>query len=306
MSAPTSTEIAMMISVIMPAYKMGKFIGSALESVGKQTFRNWEIIVVDDCAPDDGTSTIVRNFADSNPEHRIEFIRHEKNKGVSGARNTAMSASRGGLIAFLDPDDSWKPTYLEQMQHALVDADICACGATRVDESGQLLGSYIYGPTAKRIDEFPHSLARSNFFNPSFTVIRRKVYEMIGGYDEASAIQHAEDWDYWLRALASGFRFKFIENELCLYREHGGAATSNSLRIMEVCTECLRRNIPRFHGAFRKILKDTLYKNLLSLAHVRKNQHGHGWLPAILEAIGLLPFKMGAYKRFIRLSFTGQ
>ncbi len=288
----------------MPAYKMGKFIGSALESVANQTFSNWEIIVVDDCAPDDGTATVVRDFADANPEHRIKFIRHEKNKGVSGARNTAMAASKGDLIAFLDPDDSWKPTYMERMQRALVDADICACGATRVNEIGEDLGSYIYGPTTERIAEFPHSLARANFFNPSFAVIRRKVYEVIGGYDEAPAIQHAEDWDYWLRALSAGFKFKFIEDELCLYREHDGAATSNSLRMMEVCTECLRRNIPRFHGALRNILKATLYKYLLSLAHVRKKQQGSGWLSAVSEAARLMPFSLGAYKRFIRLAVT--
>lgn len=281
---------------------MGKFIGEALDSIGAQTCRDWEVIVVEDRGPEDGTEAIVIEFAKAHPDHRVEFIRHEKNTGVSGARNTSMAASKGEIIAFLDPDDTWMPTYLERMRDCLKDADICAAGATRVDENGKYLGSYIYGPSTVRIADFPASLARSSFLNPSFTVTRRKVYEMIGGYDEELAI--AEDWDYWLRALAAGFRFKFIENELCLYREHGGAATSNFLRMSNDCAECLRRNIPRHQGEIRKILKQSLYEELLVLARLRRNLQADNWNQPLLEAMRLFPFRIGAYKRVLRLCFT--
>ena len=174
----------------------------------------------------------------------------------------------------------------------------------RVDEQGQSLGNYTFGISQERVRNFPHSLARANFFNPSFTVIRREVYERIGGYDTAPAIQHAEDWDYWLRAAANGFRFHFIEDELCLYREHGGAATSNFLRMSNVCAECLRRNIPRHQGQIRKILKQSLYEELRRLAHIRKMNHEGNWFAPLLEAIRIFPFKIGAYKRVLRLCFT--
>jgi glycosyltransferase involved in cell wall biosynthesis len=291
----------MRISVIMPSYKMGRFIRAALDSVGQQSCCDWEVIVVEDCGPEDGTEAIVREFAKTHPEHRIEFIRHEKNTGVSGARNTAMAASKGDLLAFLDPDDAWTPGYLEQMQKLLAEADICASGAIRIDERNQSLGSYIYGPTQQRIAGFPQSLAKANFFNPSFTVIRREVYEKIGRYDEAPEIQHAEDWDYWLRALAAGFRFHFTPDELCLYREHSGAATSNFLRMSNVCAECLRRNIPRHQGEIRKILKQSLYEELLVLARLRRNHHADYWNLPLLDALRLFPFRTGAYKRFLRL-----
>lgn len=292
---------SILFSVIMPSYKMGGFIGEALTSVGAQSCQDWEVIVVEDCGPEDGTETIVRQFAATHPDHRVEFIRHEKNTGVSGARNTAMAACKGAWIAFLDPDDAWVPGYLEQMREQAADADICACGASRVDANGQRLGSYIYGPTTTRIAEFPHSLAKSNFFNPSFTIIRREVYEKIGGYDEAPEIQHAEDWDYWLRALTAGFRFNFAEDEWCLYREHAGAATSNHLRMSMVCSECLRRNIPRAKGEIKNILKTSLYQELLVLARLRRNLHAVDWIQPLLEALRLLPFHTGAYKRFVRL-----
>jgi GT2 family glycosyltransferase len=214
-----------------------------------------------------------------------------------------MDASKGEIIAFLDPDDAWLPVYLERMKECLQDADICAAGATRMDEHGQSLGSYTFGTAPHRIRDFPHSLARACFFNPSFTVIRRKVYESLGGYDTAPEIQHAEDWDYWLRAVAKGFRFHFIEDELCRYREHGGAATSSFLRMSNVCAECLRRNIPRHQGEIRKILKQSLYEELRRLAHIRKVNHKGNWFSPLLEAIRIFPFRIGAYKRVLRLSY---
>ena len=71
-----------LVSIIIPSYKMGRYIGEALESVGKQTYENWEVIAVDDCGPEDGTKEIIESFAACHPQHRIEFIRHQKNGGV--------------------------------------------------------------------------------------------------------------------------------------------------------------------------------------------------------------------------------
>ena len=65
-----------LVSIIIPCYKMGKYIGEALESVGNQTYAHWEVIAVDDCGPEDGTKEIIESFAECHPQHRIEFIRH--------------------------------------------------------------------------------------------------------------------------------------------------------------------------------------------------------------------------------------
>lgn len=75
MTEETKTPL---VSVIMPCYKMGRFIGEALESVGKQTYTNWEVIAVDDCGPEDGTHKIVKDFASKHLDHRIEYIRHAR------------------------------------------------------------------------------------------------------------------------------------------------------------------------------------------------------------------------------------
>ena len=90
-----------LVSVIMPAYKMGQFIGEALDSVGARTYPHWEVIVLDDAGPEDGMRAAVEAFAAKHADRRVEYIRHETNQDVSAARNTAMSAAEGSVLAFL-------------------------------------------------------------------------------------------------------------------------------------------------------------------------------------------------------------
>ena len=88
-----------LVSVIIPCYKTGRFIGEALESVGKQSYLNWEVLAVDDCGPEDGTREAVKAFAANHPDQRVEYIRHDCNRGVSAARNTGIRAARGSVVA---------------------------------------------------------------------------------------------------------------------------------------------------------------------------------------------------------------
>jgi glycosyltransferase involved in cell wall biosynthesis len=280
---------------------MGRYIGEALESVASQAHTDWEIIVVDDCAPDDGTAEIVATFAAKHPDHRIEFIRHEVNTGVSGARNTAIKASKGEFLAFLDPDDTWKPEYLEKMLIGLKEADICACSAIRIDDNGNILGTYIYGVCAKRVSEFPSSIGKGNFFNPSFTVIREDVIKKVGFFDET--IHFGEEWDYWLRSLAQGFKFNFILDELCYYRQHLGAVTTNASKLGMGCIVCLSKNIPRFDGDFRKVLEESLFRELLRDAQIKLHHGKPNWLLNIIKAIRMRPYSLRGWKRLVRLIF---
>jgi len=95
------------VSVIMPAYNVSQFISEALESVFAQTFKDYEVIVVNDGSPD--TDELLRALAPY--RGRIRYIEQE-NRGVSAARNAAIRAARGHYVAHLDPDDLWEPGYL--------------------------------------------------------------------------------------------------------------------------------------------------------------------------------------------------
>jgi len=99
-----------LVSVIMPAYNSGKYIEGAIESVLKQTYPYFELIIVDDGSKD-RTSEIVKSFKDT----RIVFIQHSQNRGVSEARNSALRAAKGKWIALIDADDQWLPERLEEL-----------------------------------------------------------------------------------------------------------------------------------------------------------------------------------------------
>ena len=99
-----------LVSIITPMYKGAEFVGDTIESVLKQTYTNWEMIIVDDCSPDDGAGiNVVKRYADP----RIKLIESKVNKGSSGARNIALKEAKGQYIAFLDSDDMWPEEYLE-------------------------------------------------------------------------------------------------------------------------------------------------------------------------------------------------
>jgi len=105
MNSTKTSDPSGLVSVIIPAYKMGRYVRSALDSVAAQHNDNWEVIVVEDCGPEDGTEAIVRDFAKAHPDHRVEFIRHERNSGVSGARNTAITEAKGECAALRDRNE---------------------------------------------------------------------------------------------------------------------------------------------------------------------------------------------------------
>lgn len=102
-----------LVSIIMPTYNCGKFIGETIESVLAQTYTEWELLISDDCSIDN-TKEIVENY--SNIDSRIKYNRLEKNVGAAMARNDAMERAKGNYIAFLDSDDLWEP---EKLEHQL-------------------------------------------------------------------------------------------------------------------------------------------------------------------------------------------
>jgi glycosyltransferase involved in cell wall biosynthesis len=223
----------MKISIIMPSYNMGHFIGEALQSIGRQSYENWEVIAVDDCGFDDGSMAIVKGFATRFPDHRVEWIRHEVNRGVSAARNTAILAARGEWFAFLDPDDVWETNHLSvwhQKVRASSSAAVVVADARRFAAAGQplVLAGESFTPAEKVL--MPYILAVSNRIPMSGVCARRGLVESVGGFDEAPELQHIEDWDLWIRLAEAGAEFVFTDQATCGYRKHPAAATSDEAK----------------------------------------------------------------------------
>src|SRR5690606_15371855 len=135
--------------------------------------------------PEDGTGAIVHAFAEKHPGHRVEFIRHAVNQGVSAARNTAIAAARGEFIAFLDPDDLWHPWHLAELAGILQRDPGLALAASPIEmfNDGEE-GIYWTHHVADWMAEgFPSSLALMNFILPSSALARRDAVMAVGGFD---------------------------------------------------------------------------------------------------------------------------
>jgi glycosyltransferase involved in cell wall biosynthesis len=229
-----------LISICIPAYKAESFIGETLASVRVQTFTDWEMIVVEDGSRD-GTEDLVRAFAKTVTQPVI-FQRHEKNQGLPGTRNTAISRAHGEWIALLDSDDLWTPEHLERaVSHARqTTADLVHTGVTMFDsETNRDLEIRVPSKTA--IADFPRSLFTGEYtIQPSSVLLHRDICQRVGGFDPKC--RYVEDRELWLRLVRAGAKISLDPFLSCRYRQHAGAMTKNAAAMAEGVATVFERN----------------------------------------------------------------
>lgn len=197
-----------LISVIIPTYNRGALIKSSIESVEKQTFQDFEIIVVDDGSTDD-TEQVIAELG----QHRIRYIRHDKNRGANVARNTGIQEAKGEYIAFQDSDDTWHPKKLAKQVDACntSGADVAFCAFNRVISGKK---TYIPKPGYKLkvgYHNFYASLLRGSFISCQTLFIRRPLLLEVGMFDEE--LPRLQDWELCLR-LSENHSFVFLSEPL--------------------------------------------------------------------------------------------
>ena len=212
------SESVPLVSVIVPAYNAARFLAAALESALAQTYRELEIIVVDDGSTDE-TARIAEAFVAR--DSRVRFIQ-QKNAGVAAARNAAILAARGELIAPLDADDTWLPRKLEaqvrRMQSAGESIGLVYAWSFWLDADGRVLDGC--PPWDVEGDVYAALLYRNFIGNASAPLIRRRCLDKVGLYNTALRDLHAqgcEDWDLYLR-LAEHYRYAVVSEYLVGYR----------------------------------------------------------------------------------------
>lgn len=133
-----------LISIIMPTYKCGKFIEESIISVQSQTYKNWELIIVDDCS-EDGTVDLVLDYQKS--DDRISLYQNATNSGAAVTRNTALKNAHGRWIAFLDSDDLWEPSKLEKQIKFMKENNFAFTyhEYVEIDEQDNELGVHVSG-----------------------------------------------------------------------------------------------------------------------------------------------------------------
>lgn len=278
------------ISVVIPTYNYGRFIGNAIESVLAQTIPVDEIIVVDDGSTDD-TERVVRGYGG-----KVRYIKQD-NKGVSAARNTGVENSSGDFIAFLDADDTWLPKTVEsQIEKFREDEKIglVHCASRIFDgKTGKTIFLNTLGKEGWVADDL--LLFEEPSVNGCVFMVNRKAFDAVGGFD--TRLKIGEDWDLCYR-IARKFKVGHISKPLVNVRSHGENSHLN-IREMERSTriawnkafdtddENILRLRRRAFGNLYKVLAGSYLKNKQYL----------GFFKNMLKSLWFRPSYLGFYLR---------
>jgi len=215
-----------MVSVITPAYNSSRYISKTIESVQAQTFREWEMIIVDDCSTDN-TCEIVEQYAHADP--RIVLIRQEKNAGAGAARTRAMRASVGRFIAYLDADDIWKPEKLEKQVQFMLDND-CGFSCTSyevIDDDGKALGKEVHMlPCVDYVGFLTNNLLQTVGIMVDTDKVDKDLLVM-------PDIRRRQDAATWLQILKAGHKCYGVDVILAEYRRAQNSLSSNKLKAVK-------------------------------------------------------------------------
>jgi len=216
------------VTVIVPCYNVAQYVAEALDSVMRQTFDNYECIVVNDGSAD--TEELERALAPY--RERVVYVRQE-NRGLSGARNTAIRISRASLIALLDADDAWEPRYLE-VQVGMMERDP---SITVLYPNARIFGD---APDAGRtfMEVCPsegeptlEALLDGRCIVFIGSTVRREAVERAGMFDEEQGRYITEDFDLWLRILQQGGRIAYHREVLARYRRRADQITADYVAV---------------------------------------------------------------------------
>ena len=273
------------VSVVVPAYNAASTIGPALESVFRQSVRDFEVIVVDDGSTD-ATRGVLAGYGE-----RIRVLTKVNEGKPAAARNLGVRAAQGELVAFLDSDDWWREDKLER-QVALFDerpnVGLVYTADATVDADGKVLSVNPCPPEARgRIYEL---LTVRNVMVGSSVMARREAIVQAGGFDEG--LTSIENWDLWIR-IARDWGIEYVDEPLTLYRVHAGNRSSNvDLRRQNVFRVLAKHHNPqdRSPGARRR-RRDAYfhaYFNVLGKAYFSQMKMGAA-RRALVQALWLKP-----------------
>ena len=225
------TDYKPTVSVIIPAYNRAAFLAAAIESVLRQTYNHFEIIVVDDGSVDN-----TRELATSYP---VKYI-YQQNQGVSAARNRGISQAIGELVVFLDADDILLPKALEMGVETIASYPECGfvAGSSQGIDADGTITSEADLPSI-RVANYLTLLRGEAFVPPSVLMFRKTAIEAVGDFD--IRFNGTEDYDFYLR-IARQFPIYCHNQTVTQYRRHDNNASNNAVDMLAGCLAVLDTN----------------------------------------------------------------
>jgi len=240
---PAPAQIAPRVSVVIPAYRAADLLDIAIGSVARQTFKDLEVIVVDDASPDDTEAVARRLLAEHGLAHTV--VRQPVNGGPSAARNRGVALARGEYVAFLDADDEWLPDKLA-LQVALMDQDpamtLCGCQADWVDIDGTLIRP-LYENLPDRLDDGWKLLFWNCYVATPCAMVRRLDLG-IAPFD--TKLRVGEDRDLWIRLASNGRVGLVQEKQVVIRTSPGSFMARHATLVLEDTLPMIRRHLVAF------------------------------------------------------------
>lgn len=220
-----------LVSIIMPAYNCEKYIAESINSVLMQSYKNYELIIIDDGSKDK-TVEIIKNF--SLRDSRLKICINKKNQGVSYSRNKGIEIAVGEWIAFLDSDDLWKETKLEEQILLALEKNVSFLftGSSFINETGQPYSGIFEVPTEISYNQ----LLKQNVISCSSVMIKKFHLEK---YKMERDDTH-EDFGLWLRILKNGTKAYGINEPLLIYRISSKSKSSNKIKSVKMTYKTYR------------------------------------------------------------------
>ena len=275
------------VSVIIPAYNAMTYLPESVESVRRQTFTDFEVLLIDD-----GSSDEIVQWATQITDPRVKLI-SQKNQGVSEARNTGIAHAQGEYVAFLDADDLWEPTKLEKQVRCLEDNP-----AVGLVDTWVILATEQGFPTDKvwiskaEGDVWKQIVEESLLTCGSTPMIRSCCFKTVGLFDRN--LQIAEDWDMWIR-IASRYSFAVVKEPLVRYRQH----PNNTSKKCEVMLKNFRIVIEK---TFQSVPSELLY--LKNRAYGRANLYIAWKSLETKDYKGVIHFRRQALAHYPQLRYS--
>jgi len=242
-----------LVSVIIPAFNASRFIASTLDSVVNQTYRNLEILVVDDGSSDE-TPDIVCGF--SKKDKRVHLLQ-KVNSGVADARNLGLQHSQGDFVAPIDADDIWMPNNIEKQVDCMIRSPVTVgmvyAWSFNIDEQDNMTGGFHVSWWKGNV--YLPFICRNFVGNASAVLIRRSCLENVGGYDSSfrkQSAQGCEDLDLYLR-IAASYQINVVPEFLVGYRQVGGSMSRNSQAMEKSQQLVLRTVYDKSPDLFKKV-----------------------------------------------------
>ncbi|MGM5483171.1 MAG: glycosyltransferase family 2 protein [Nanobdellota archaeon] len=287
-----------LVSIVIPTYKRPTNLKRAIDSVINQTYKKWELIVVDDNEPETvyrkETEGFMKRYAKN---AKIRYIKHNKNKGAPAARNLGIKKAKGEYVGFLDDDDEWVSSKLEKQLEVFENSNIENL-AFVYSRWWNIQGNNIRKSDIDYRDDFTNKLIMyQNGISNSVMLFRKESLLKVGGFLDLPC---AQDLDLVLRLFAKGYKADFYDNYLVKIHIHQGERITTSLKKIEGTKRMFETEKKYYFklSLYEKLVAYSNYHYKLMGLHLGRGLHMQAVKEYLLAFI-FFPFNPRIYKGLV-------